>query len=1348
MKCYRLWFILITLFFHVIQIQLTAGNRYRLIDTRNGLFNNQVRFITEMQDGRILVLTEGMFNVYNGHKFESLACDLNYTIPLGMHNICTAYETSDGLMWVKDYYRLYLFNTRTGRFCHDIKEHFKAARLTEPINDFVLDNDGNAWIITENGNLYRYDWNTPAKIIYTNQTNDNGHVVKAKDVMQAGPFHLIFLNTGEILCYEDKSGRIVSKDSTVADGIPSQHFRTTWCTADDRHLLISVSHGEGMLYTYNIYTREWNVILRNKAINDIKKKKDGTYILGGNNTLIYLSADFKVLHEENYFNLTDGNRYIQDYILSVLIDHQDGLWLGMGSKGVLKAMSQEKHLSYYTNTETTESEGRAIRCLRNLDDCHLLVGTMKGIYLFNTRNNSYKPFLPEFSTSYCTDIKYDPKGRLWLSTRQGLYCMYEGTITRHDQNLPQKTKNDITRFTLPLSDGQLLVCLDLRDFYLYNPETQTGVRLNEIYPRLQRSRAMSFAIEIKPGQLLIGGQNCLFGYEIKKNKLEEVEWIRPWEKYSIKYNCAYSYDSIVWIGTQNGLIRHNFKSNQSIRFDTSDGLPNNCIQGITCDADSILWISTSNGIGLIKEEKNGTFSITRLMDIDGIQNGEMMEQSITVMPNKHVYVGGIYSITDIPTEAFKDSKLEFPPMLVGIKIMNQSINNEGTYNGRLLLPKGLSYTRTLKLKYNENFLEMKFSAQNYDTPQHTRYRYFLEGVDREWNYSSEITGICTAVYTSLEPGTYNLKVQAATGSNTWEKESEWKIIVEPPFWRTWWMYTLYISLILLAFFHATKTYLSVQKTKIKTEQDLIKRQKEQHLDELKFRFFTNISHEFRTPLALIITPLEMLIRRTEDSSLKNELQKILKNAKELLRLVNQLLDFRRLEQKGEQLKLSEVQIKPFIEENVNLFSELAQKNKITLECECCFTPEDYVCLDRGKTIRIINNLLSNAIKFTPEKGNISIESGWMDSSETDEKESGIYIKVNDSGIGIKPEELQHIFTRFYQTENQETTGLNTGSGIGLHLTKGYVELMGGHIHVESSLGKGTCFTVFIPKQTSENNNIEETENTATKEQESFIPDKACEKTQNTILIAEDNEHFRSFMKELLKNEFNILTASDGHEGINKAREYNPDLIISDIMMPGMDGYEFCRHIKTDMKCSHIPFILLTAKNSSESRSGAYEAGADSFIAKPFDIDVLTSRIHQLLEQRNHRQDFFKREININPKEITITDLDERLIQKILECMEKNMSNSEYNVEALSMDMGIERTSLYRKMQAIAGQTPSEFMRTIRLKRAAQLLENSKYSVQEISWMVGFNTPRYFSSYFKEMFGVTPSKYMHKKGETE
>ena len=301
-----------------------------------------------MEDGKILVCTEGMFNVYNGNSFEPLACDLTYTVPLGMHNLCTSYDGGNGLLWAKDFYRLYLINTRTGRFCHDIKERFEAARLTEAFNDFILDHDRNAWIITESGKLYRYDWKKPAKQVYEPRPEEKSRGIRVKEVMQAGPFHLIFLNTGRMLVWEEKSGRIVGEDSTVATPAPSEYFRTAWLQADKEHLLISVSHTEGYLYLYNIYTREWKEILKGKAINDIKKCIDGCFWLSGNQTLIKLSPRFELLQETHRLELT-GNESVTDFIMSVLIDDRQGLWLGLSSSGILRAVTPGKYKVYYIN---------------------------------------------------------------------------------------------------------------------------------------------------------------------------------------------------------------------------------------------------------------------------------------------------------------------------------------------------------------------------------------------------------------------------------------------------------------------------------------------------------------------------------------------------------------------------------------------------------------------------------------------------------------------------------------------------------------------------------------------------------------------------------------------------------------------------------------------------------------------------------------------------------------------------------------------------------------------------------------------------------------------------------------
>lgn len=1339
----RIWtYITFLCLFFLPQNSYPSAEKFKLLDMDDGLFNNQVRFLTQMEDGRILVYTEGMFNVYDGNRFEPLDCDLSNTLPLGMHNICMAYDGGNGLLWAKDYYRLYLFDTRTQRFCLDLKARFQAAGLKEPLNDFILDQDKMAWLITASGKLYRYDWQHPAHMIYAPSSEEKEAGVKAKDVIQAGPFHLIFLNTGKMLCWEEKSGRMTGEDFSAATAYPSEAFRTAWLQADNQHLLISVSHTEGYVYLYNIYTRQWKIVLKGEAINDIKKDRSGCFWLGGNNVLVKLSRDYEILEKLDWFELTNGNR-LQDFVMSLLIDKNQGLWLGTGSSGVLRMQSKKHYVEYYANDAARNKGGRIIRSLVQYDQKHLLAGTMHGFFLFDTEQKAYKPFLQELSECYCSNIQKDSLGHFWLCTRQGLFHLQDGHITRKDKEIPIETPTETVRFCLLLSNGKMLVCFNLKDLYLYDPMKNTSIRLVLENSDFTRSRVMSFAVEIAPEKLLIGGQGGLFEYDAADNVMKPASWIAPWEKYSTKYNCAYVGNGAVWIGTQNGLVRHDLRGGETLRFDTKEGLPNNCIQGITADREGALWVSTSNGIAKITHKAGKRhFSISRICVQDGMQPGEMMEQSITVMPNGHIYAGGMEGITDIPSETTDYSSSHLVPTLMGLRIMNQSISNEGLFHGRQLFPDGFSYTRDIRLRHDENFLELRFSALDYDTPQHTRYRYRLVGLEQEWHHTAEPTGICTATYTSLNPGKYTLQMQAAMGNAPWGEIAEWTITILPPWWKTWWAYTLYVTMTLLAAYYAIELYFAYKRSKLKAEQENLEYQKKQQLDELKFRFFTNISHEFRTPLALIITPLELLIRNAKNESLRRDLEKIMGNAKDLLKLVNQLLDFRRLEQKGEQLKLSCIHPLSFIKECVTPFMEIANGKHVTLTCECRFAEEDTFNLDREKIVRVMNNLLSNALKFTPEGGTICVEAKWQGIFSAG-AHPAMDIRVSDTGCGIKNEDLKHIFDRFFQSENKQPQQLNTGSGIGLHLTKGYVDLHNGTINVESTPGKGTSFCITLPWHDLPQEIIQEGEEKE-KTPESALPMPEHEDGKRaTILIVEDNTQFRMFMQDLLDRHYHLLTAENGKRGLELAREHNPDLIISDAMMPQMDGYEFCRKIKHDMKCSHIPFILLTAKDSPEGRSEAYDAGADSFIAKPFNIDVLTSRIRQLLEQEKKRRRRFREELQVEPKDIAISSIDEQLLERAVKCVEKNMGNTEYTVDQLSADVGIERSVLWRKLQALVGQSPSEFIRSLRLKHAAELLATGRYSIQDISWKVGFNTPRYFSSYFKEMFGVTPSQYAKK-----
>ncbi|MCM1107526.1 MAG: response regulator [Clostridium sp.] len=1334
----------------------TDFNDARLLTTANGLFNNQTRLLYEMPDGRILAYTEGMFNLYNGNSFEPLDCDLRRAYPLGMHNSCRIYTDNNGLLWAKDFYHLYLLDPHTCRFLPDLSERLAAGEVTDPLYDFCIDNDGQAWLLTQTGNVYRYNWQEKARLVCTLSEQERKTGIRVADVIQAGAFHLIIYNTGRVDCWDEKNGLIVGSHQIPSTPKPSTYFRVCSLPLDSHRLLIAFNAETGELFTYDTYRHTHEKVMDGHIINDMKRDATGTVWLGCNDALLTLSPDDLSVCKQQ-LNIYWNQQQITDNVMCLLFDRNASLWAGLGTSGVVHALNGPRIARTYTNTAAANQSGLLIRNLQQEDDTHLLVGTLGGIYRFDRINHRFSVLSPDTKDMFCTGIVTDANQCHWFATRQGLVRWSEGHATVYNRQRCPELPSDIIRFCLPMENGNILVCNELKHLGIFDPRTER-FRFPGSAEQFDSYRALSCAIETsRQGIFVVSSQNGIFEWDSRNGRITPVEWLDSMSRFSQKYNCMYK-DSTgcIWLGTQNGLIRYSPPERTLQRYTTADGLPNNCIQGIAEENNRYLWITTSDGVARFNLTA-GHPALTKLNALDGLPESEMMEQSI-VMTNDILYCGNATGLVEVDPRAINQFNRTLKPLIVGLRINGTSVSDDGRFNDRLLTDCGLSNARSIKLNYRENFIELNFSALNYDYPQHTRYRYRMTGIDKDWNLSTSHTGLCTASYTSMEPGTYTFIAQAAGGESDWGEELQWSIVIRPPLWKTWWAYLIYAISAIALVYYIIDAYIAIRKSRLERDQEAEEHIREQNLNQLKFRFFTNISHEFRTPLTLIITPLEVIIRRTSDPKLHKDLSGILSSAKDLLRLVNKLLDFRRLEQQGEHLTLEPVSIKSYIKENVRLFDGLAQEKHISFTCDCQFTDDDLFYLDREKITRVINNLLSNAFKFTPTGGMISVSAGWQ--HDESHSPTGISLSVSDTGIGIEPADLENIFDRFYQSSTSGTHGteLNTGSGIGLHLTKGYTELHHGTIHVESHPGQGSTFTVFLPVQQVEDNipiEIPQPQPHEHQPDTDSVPDHTQAhdeiniptthaRTNITILVAEDNAAFRRFLRETLENHYRVITAADSVEGLDKARNENPDLIISDMMMPRMDGHKFCRLIKTDVKYSHIPFILLTAKNSSESRTSSYEAGADSFIAKPFDMEVLLVRIRQLLDRRLKSKNRFHHELNVDPKEIAATDIDQQLIERAMKFVEQNIGNTDYGVENLSADIGIERTYLYRKLQAILGQSPSEFIRSVRLKRAAHMLENGNMPVQQVSYKVGFNVPRYFSAHFKEMFGVTPSQYTQMK----
>ena len=646
----------------------------------------------------------------------------------------------------------------------------------------------------------------------------------------------------------------------------------------------------------------------------------------------------------------------------------------------------------------------------------------------------------------------------------------------------------------------------------------------------------------------------------------------------------------------------------------------------------------------------------------------------------------------------------------------------------------------VRLKPKETNLELFFSTFSPLSRQKVRFAFRFEGANTAWSYLD--AGRNSLYLSNLKRGEHRLEVMATDNQGAWSHEVlDITIHKQPAWYETWWAYLIYFFVIVALLLEVIRRYQRDQKEKQRRIVD-------ERVAAMKDQFFTNISHELRTPLTLVITPLQSLIRQVNDATVKPKLEAISAQAQHVLTLVNQLLDFRKLDSGGEQLTLSKGTMRDYLASVVARFELAAAEKAITLRYESVDDPFTVVA-DFDKVGKMVFNLLSNALKFTPSGGTVTVGVSMEQSSEG----CYIHIEVADTGRGIPASERETIFERFHQVTGDDAT---IGTGIGLHLVKTYAILLGGRITVDSEEGKGSTFHLYLPvgpedqwtgKDVTVDHTVEKRDNevpvenvtVVDEETKVFTDDVDNNADKQCIMLVEDNESFRHYLKTELSAYYRVLEAVDGLAGERMALQQRPDLIISDLMMPGIDGIELCHRLKTNLRVSHIPFILLTANTSSEQERRGYMEGADAYIAKPFDWDVLLYRVRHLLNQQKTRIQAFKQTLDVPPVQLAITALDETFLNKVVALVEKNMTNTQYTIEALSSDMAMSRVSLYRKVVSVTGMTPVEFVRLLRLKEGARLLAEGKYTVSEVADMVGFNSPGYFTKAFKKAFGKLPTK---------
>jgi signal transduction histidine kinase/DNA-binding response OmpR family regulator len=800
----------------------------------------------------------------------------------------------------------------------------------------------------------------------------------------------------------------------------------------------------------------------------------------------------------------------------------------------------------------------------------------------------------------------------------------------------------------------------------------------------------------------------------------------------------------LWIGTEDGLNSYDRSSKTFSDLKVAEGLSNRVIVSVLDDNDGKLWIAHWNGLTVV-DPAHPEF-VKHYDEHDRIQGGFFYNNVCYRDDEGNLLFGGSEGFNVINPKSIVHYPEKTRVMLNDFQIFNRSVHFDEEWNGRKILTKPLHEINDIELKYYENSIAFAFTALDFAAPEKTQYAYMLEGFDGGWNYIDASRRY--ANYTNLNHGDYTFKVKATNHDGEWSEEvRSVRITILTPWWMTSWAFVIYVVIFIWILYLFRKFILMRANLIHDLKLERVSRENMEKLNQAKLQFFTNISHEFRTPLTLILGPVQSLLDSEATSKFfREQMLLVNNNAQRLLRLVNQLLDFRKAESGNMKLEVTEGNFVKFVREIKLSFDAMAEKMNIdfTITSLVNIIP---LWFDRDQFEKILFNLLSNAFKHTPEGGKINIR--------VEEKTNEVVLTITDNGKGIKNEHVESVFQTFFSYDEDRH---HASTGIGLALAKSLVEMHHGVISVDSKENEWTKFEITLLKGKShfdeselvhEGKDSEDIRNYSSLHEE-FVSLSLPEPGElaaelPALLIVEDNDEVREYVKSVFASQYRLLEASNGKDGVALAQDTMPDLIISDVMMPVMDGIALCKAIKSDVKTSHIPVVLLTARTSLIFKVEGLETGADDYVTKPFNPKVLQLKVQNIVRMRQVMQKLFQNHevLSIEPRRVVLTSADETFVKQALESIEQNMSNSNYAVEDLSRDVGMSRTQLYRKLKALTGQSANEFVRTIRLKRAAQLLEQHQLTVAEVTYAVGFTDLQHFRECFKKLFGVTPSEYAQK-----
>ncbi|WP_066628741.1 hybrid sensor histidine kinase/response regulator transcription factor [Labilibacter marinus] len=1171
------------------------------------------------------------------------------------------------------------------------------------------DSTQNLWILISEG---IYKWTYPF--------DEVPREVKAFD---DAPKHVIATKDGlycalrNEVCYYDFNNNTLKKINAIE----------ATCLLKDRSGQLWAGTTKGLhvlkLHKNNIDTLTHTIIKEGKSASRISN----SHILSlyeGKDGLVWVGTKFGGINiydpKRNHFllfnNKNNASKLPHKNISSAFQDKSNNLWMGTfdGDFICLDKENVSAFSNNYRNVKLNRSVGviNVIKpvILPNKNEI-LLIGTDDGIVTYPKTNIN----LPHIESGV-NDIFQDKKGVIWIATSQ------EG-VYRHDPY--DKVKDWQVSFdsSSPLINHATCFCYD--SFNRFWVGTKGGL--------------------------------MLFEKDQMHNEVPEFRQITYHDDSGLNYNDIVSiYETSkkqMYFGTNGRGINVLTKLTEgSARFSyitKQDGLSNNVIKFISEDKNGSIWISTNKGINQIDSQNNriNSFNLE-----DGLQDMEFNSKACLLLNDGRFLMGGINGFNVFKPEAIKHSVNVPNVVLNDLSILNRTINNKREVNGRVLLCKSIDYQDSLVLKHDENSFSIKYALISSSTSLNQMARYRLVGFDEDWNYSN--TNVVK--YTNIPRGNYKLEISATNDGYNWsDKPKVIHLEIKPHLAFSAPMIIIYIIILMVVIYFFTKYSFIQINHKNQLQIEAFKVGQMEQLNDLKLKFFTNISHEFRTPLSLIISPIENLLARdqlTDKAVTQRVLSLVYRNATMLNKLVNQLLDFRSLEKGKLKLRVNEGNVVAFLKHIYDSFLPTARGKQINLKFSSVLK-EEMAYFDHDKLEKVIYNLISNSFKNT--RPNDSIELIVMES----EGEEFIKILVSDTGAGI-PEHIQpHVFERFFNENGSVNNGYDS-SGIGLSYSKSLIEHMHGSIKFTTKENVGTTFTILIPwKKTFfkkdelyvdyESIDIKPVIDVVNKvESKDFKGDVAQVNKEYTLLVVEDNDELRLFLKGIFEQEYHIILAKNGKEGLELANEKIPDLVLSDIMMPYMNGIELAKSIRNTFEISHLPIILLTAKSSVENQLESYGVGIEGYVSKPFNVSLLKTQVGAILAGRQKLREKIINKVDISPSEVMPTNVDEKFLVNVMKIIEDRIGDPDFTVTEIAAKCGVSQPSLSKKITALTGLKPKLFLRNIRIKRAAQLLRLNELNISQITYEVGFIDLKHFRSCFKEEYGVSPSEYKRRYKEED